>query len=134
MTDRAEPVEAPRNPRSNHGVNAVALGAGAILAVSLPVIWIVRILDADASIVVVALLVAHFVGGAIAARRWPARVYQASAAAGALAFSVSAGINIVRRVVTGEGVGLATVLTWFVLLQIATSVSMLGAMFQERRK
>jgi len=117
--------------------------AGAvILAVTLPPIWIVRLLKggdvagSESNLWVVAplaLLAGFAIGGHRAARRRPDMPLIHATAAGALAFAAVAAYTIVRHLVAGDDVTAAFFVRVALLGQIAVSVSLLGGYLAMRR-
>lgn len=115
---------------------AVIVRAAALaVAVTLPPTLVVRVLrgsdDEQRSYLWVIAVVALFAGFALAgrqaARRRPDAPLVHAIAAAALAFAVLAAIAVVRRLVTGDGISAALVITLGLLLQITVSVSVLAA-------
>ena len=133
----AVPVTPPADAGPTETRRAVLIGAAVALAVTLPAVWIVRALGPDEDsplwvVPVVALLAGHVLGGAVAARRLPARPVVAAALAGVVAFVVSFAVNGGRRALGDGGVGLTFVVTALVYLQIAVAASVVGGVLGGR--
>ena len=120
----------------------VLTSAGWILAIVLPVVEVVRALrSADDPgeesalwvLAVLAVFVGYPVGGFLAGRRQPATPLIHAMATGAAAFAVTVVIAVVRLLVTG-GLGAGSVVFMLVYLQIAVSLSVLGALVANRRR
>ena len=111
-----------------------------ILGILVPPVVVIRtILGPDSgsplwNLIVIAFLVSFVAGGVVAALRAPAAPLKHAAAAGAAAFGVALLIGLVRNLLTGWSLGLAGLVTALLLWQIATSLSMLGGVFGNRRR
>ena len=121
---------------------SVRVGALWSLAIVLPVVEVVRALrSSDAAgeesamwvVAVLAVFVGYPVGGYVAARRQPTTPLIHAMAAGALAFLVTAAIAIVRLLIT-DGMDAGTIVFLLLYLQIAVSLSVLGAFVAGRRR
>ena len=117
----------------------VGTSALVTLAVTLPPVWIIRIMKGDDLagsesnlwfIGPMAILVGFAVGGSLAARRRPETPLLHSAASGAVAYTTIAIVTVVRRASTGTGVA---VLSLLLLGQIAISVALLAGYVTMRR-
>ena len=122
---------------------AVADGAVLIVAVTMPPVLIVRLFkDGDLPgqesnlwvVAVVAMFVGFVLGGHRAAKRRLDAPLLHAAVAAACAAGVMASIVIVRRLVTGDGVGVPLVVTLLLLLQIAVSLAIIGGYVAVRRE
>lgn len=120
----------------------VLTAAGWILVIVLPVVEVVRALRSgdgpnDESalwVVPVAAVFAGFpIGGFIAARRQPATPLIHGIAAGALAVAVTEAIAVVRLTLNGD-LDAGTIVFMLLYLQIAVSLSVLGAYVAGRRR
>jgi hypothetical protein len=114
-------------------------GAGLTLLVLVPPVVVIRSLlgpESDSplwNLIVVVFLVAFVAGGVVTAKRAPDAPLKHAAAAGAAAFGVALVIGLLRNALTGWSLGLAGIVTALLLWQIATSLSLLGALLGRRR-
>ena len=120
----------------------VGRGALVAVAVTVPPAWVVRALKSDDLegqesylwvVPVVALFAGFAVAGHLAARRRPEAPLVHSAAAAVAAFALLAGVTLVRRVATGEGLSAPLLLTMGLLFQITVSLAVLGGYAATRR-
>lgn len=109
------------------------------LAITLPPVWVVRIMKGDDLagsesnlwfLGPLALLIGFSVGGHLAARRRPDTPLLHSVLTGLVAYGLIAVFTIIRRAITGGGVGILSLL---LLGQIAVSVALLGGYVAMRR-
>jgi hypothetical protein len=114
-------------------------GAGLTLLVLVPPVVVIRSLlgpESDSplwNLIVVVFLTAFVAGGVVTAKRAPEAPLKHAAAAGATAFGVALVIGLLRNALTGWSLGLAGIVTALLLWQIATSLSLLGALLGRRR-
>jgi len=109
------------------------------LAVTLPPVWVIRIMKGDDLagsesnlwfVGPMAIVIGFAVGGSLAARRRPGTPLLHSAGSGALAYAVIAVVTVVRRASTGAGVAILSLL---LLGQIAISIALLAGYMTMRR-
>lgn len=135
----------PRPRRAGSGRTdwrAVADGAVVAVMVTLPPTIVVRLFkDGDLEgqesylwvVPVVALLAGFALGGHRAARRQPDAPLRHAATAAGAAFAVLATIALTRRLVAGDGLSTALVVTLLLLLQITVSLAVIGGYVAMRR-
>lgn len=122
-------------------VDARVVGTSALVmvAITLPPVWIVRLLKGDDLagresnlwfLGPLALLAGFAIGGFLAARRRPDTPLLHSLLAGLVAYAAITLVTVVRHIVSGGGVGLLSLL---LLGQIAVSVALLGGYTATRR-
>lgn len=121
---------------------SVGVGVGVTLAVATPPVVFLRLLVGDRLegvernlwvFAVVALFAGFTFGGSRAARRRPDAPLMHAAAAAAVAVCIIAGFTVARRIVGGDGVSTALVVTLVVLAQIGVSLAVLAGYLDSRR-
>ena len=134
----------PTGPSIGAGIDrrAVGAGAGVTLAIALVPAVALRMVVGDEVegvernlwvVAVVVLLAGFAIGGHLAATRRPDAPYVHATASAAVAFAAFVAFTVGRRLVGGDGVSTALVVTLVVLFQVTVSCAVVGAYVAWRR-